>query len=95
MKAYIDEAHRMGMKVKIYYTVRELSNFAPELFALRSLGDEILSLRTGRWFCLAPGAPGGQLYCRVAGPKIQKMQPSLTAASPGGTIITWRVSTGW
>jgi hypothetical protein len=41
MKAYIDEAHRKGMRVKIYYTVRELSNRAPELFALRSLGDEI------------------------------------------------------
>ena len=41
MKAYIDEAHRKGMKVKIYNTVRELSNRAPELFALRSLGDEI------------------------------------------------------
>ena len=43
MKAYIDEAHALGMKVKIYYTVRELTNHAPELFALRSLGDEVLS----------------------------------------------------
>ena len=41
MKAYIDEAHGRDMKVKIYYTVRELSNRAPELFALRSLGTEI------------------------------------------------------
>jgi len=41
MKAYIDEAHDKNMKVKIYYTVRELSNKAPELYALRSLGDEI------------------------------------------------------
>ena len=30
MKAYIDEAHAEGLKVKIYYTVRELSNRAPE-----------------------------------------------------------------
>jgi len=50
MKAYIDEAHGMGMKVKIYYTVRELSNIAPELFALRSLGDEILSYGPGGGF---------------------------------------------
>ena len=50
MKAYIDEAHELGMKVKIYYTVRELSNFAPELFALRSLGDEILSSGPGGGF---------------------------------------------
>jgi hypothetical protein len=43
MKAYADSAHALGMKVKIYYTVRELSNRAPELFALRSLGDEIFA----------------------------------------------------
>ena len=43
MKSYIDSAHALGMKVKIYYTVRELSDHAPELFALRSLGDEVLS----------------------------------------------------
>jgi hypothetical protein len=50
MKAYIDSAHTQGMKVKIYYTVRELSNKAPELFALRSLGDEILSHGPGGGF---------------------------------------------
>lgn len=50
MKAYIDEAHARGMKVKIYYTVRELSNRAPELFALRSLGEEILSYGPGGGF---------------------------------------------
>ena len=42
LKEYIDQAHEKGLKVKIYYTVRELSNHAPELFALLSLGDEIL-----------------------------------------------------
>jgi Glycoside hydrolase 123, N-terminal domain len=47
MKAYVDEAHAKGLKVKIYYTVRELSNRAPELFALRSLGDEVLSYGPG------------------------------------------------
>jgi hypothetical protein len=50
MKAYVDDAHRHGMKVKIYYTVRELSNRAPELFALRSLGDEVLSYGPGGGF---------------------------------------------
>ncbi len=43
MKTYIDQAHARGMKVKIYYTIRELSNHAPELFALRSLGDEVIA----------------------------------------------------
>ncbi len=50
MKVYIDEAHARGLKVKIYYTVRELSNRAPELFALRSLGDEILAKGPGGGF---------------------------------------------
>jgi hypothetical protein len=50
MKTYIDEAHRLGLKVKIYYTVRELTNRAPEIFALRSLGDEILSFGQGGGF---------------------------------------------
>ncbi len=47
MKAYIDAAHARGFKVKIYNTIRELSNRAPELFALRSLGHEIFSSGPG------------------------------------------------
>lgn len=50
MKSYIDEAHSKGLRVKIYYTVRELSNRAPELFTLRSLGDEVLSYGPGGGF---------------------------------------------
>ena len=50
MKQYIAEAHRKGMKVKIYNTIRELSNRAPEIFALRSLGDEIFSRGPGGGF---------------------------------------------
>jgi hypothetical protein len=49
MKAYVDSAHALGMRVKIYYTVRELTNHAPELPALRSLGTEVI----------APGPGGG------------------------------------
>jgi hypothetical protein len=41
--AYIDEAHAAGIKVKLYNTIRELTYKAHELFALRSLGDEILN----------------------------------------------------
>jgi hypothetical protein len=47
MKAYIDSAHAAGMRVKIYYTVRELTNRAPELWMLRSLGDEVLASGPG------------------------------------------------
>jgi len=50
MKAYIDEAHSKGLKVKIYNTVRELSNRAYETFPLRSLGHEIYSSGKGAGF---------------------------------------------
>ncbi len=50
MRAYIDSAHARGLKTKIYYTVRELTDHAPELFALRSLGDEVLSRGPGGGF---------------------------------------------
>ncbi len=50
MKAYIDGAHALGMKVKIYNTVRELSNSCVEMFALRSLGNEIFSEGPGGGF---------------------------------------------
>jgi hypothetical protein len=49
MKNYIDSAHRVGLKVKIYNTVRELSNSAYEIQPMRSLGHEIFS----------PGKGGG------------------------------------
>jgi hypothetical protein len=47
VKSYIDDAHRRGLRVKIYNTIRELSNRAPEIFALRSLGTEIFSSGPG------------------------------------------------
>jgi len=49
LAAYVREAHDAGLKVKIYYTVRELSNRVSELWALRSLGHEIFT----------PGGCGG------------------------------------
>ncbi len=42
MKFFVDSMHRKGQKVKIYYTIRELTNYTTELWALRSLGFEIL-----------------------------------------------------
>jgi hypothetical protein len=47
MRSYVDEAHAKDMKVKFYYTLRELSNSCPELFALRSLGSEVFSKGDG------------------------------------------------
>ena len=47
MKAYADSLHAAGMRLKIYYTVRELTNRAPELWALRSLGSDVLAAGPG------------------------------------------------
>lgn len=49
LRAYADSAHAAGMRMKIYYTVRELTTRAPELWALRALDHEVFS----------PGAGGG------------------------------------
>ncbi len=43
MKGYIDRAHQLGLKVKIYNTIRELSDHAYEIYPLRSLGNEVYS----------------------------------------------------
>ncbi len=52
MTKYVAAAHARGLNVKIYNTVRELSNHAYETFALRSLGHEVYS----------PGAGGGYAW---------------------------------
>ncbi len=48
LRAFCRTNQAAGRKVKIYYTVRELTTHLPELWALRSLGDEVLA-----------GGPGG------------------------------------
>ncbi len=54
LKQFTDTMHRHHVKVKIYDTVRELSNMATELWALRSLGDEVI----------ADGNGGGYAWCQ-------------------------------
>jgi len=49
LAGYVKAAHEKNLKLKIYYTVREISNHTAELWALRSLGNEVL----------ADGAGGG------------------------------------
>ncbi len=43
MKDIVNKWHDKGWKVKIYYTVRELTNHLTEIWALRSLGNEVLA----------------------------------------------------
>ncbi|MGA2618043.1 MAG: glycoside hydrolase domain-containing protein [Thermoguttaceae bacterium] len=55
LKRFVDAAHATGLKATVYYETRELSNHAVELWALRSLGDEVL----------APGAGGGPAWLQA------------------------------
>ncbi|MGW7069334.1 glycoside hydrolase domain-containing protein [Streptomyces sp. NPDC054855] len=54
LRSYTGEAHRLGIQVKVYDTVRELTRHTPELPVLASLGDEIF----------APGPGGGHAWLR-------------------------------
>lgn len=47
MRSYVDDAHAAGLAVKLYYTVRELSTRAAELYPLCSLGDEVFARGPG------------------------------------------------
>lgn len=42
LKSFSDKVHSKGMGLRLYYTTRELTVKVPELWALRSLGNEIL-----------------------------------------------------
>lgn len=42
MKAFIAKAHANDLKVRLYYTCRELTVKTPEFWMLRSLGHEII-----------------------------------------------------
>ncbi|MEW2392495.1 glycoside hydrolase domain-containing protein [Streptomyces venezuelae] len=54
LRAYTDEAHRLGVRVKVYDTIRELTRHTPELPVLAALDDEIF----------APGPGGGHAWLR-------------------------------
>lgn len=47
MKSFIERNHKKGLRVKIYYTIRELTNHVTEIWAMRSLGDEIFGTGPG------------------------------------------------
>jgi len=50
IKSFADYWHKKGIKTKIYYTIRELTNHTPEIWALRSLRNEIFSGGKGGGF---------------------------------------------
>ncbi len=54
LSAYVRDAHERDMRVKIYYTLREMTNHTVETPALRALGHEVI----------APGSGGGYPWLR-------------------------------
>ena len=64
LKNFISAAHAKGIRSKIYYTVRELSNHAQEIWALRSLGNEIYTPGMGSEIAdqFADDGTGGNLF---------------------------------
>lgn len=50
MKAFTSEWHKKGCKVKLYYTLRELTSAVTEIWAIRSLDTEILRGGNGGGF---------------------------------------------
>ncbi len=63
-------AHSLGLKYKIYYTVRELSNRAEELWMLRSLKGEVLREDSG--FRLADQFTTDRNQGRTGGPWLRE-----------------------
>lgn len=54
LKAFIAREHQFNRKVKIYYTIRELTNHTVEIYALKSLNHEIFVSGVGYglpWQC--------------------------------------------
>lgn len=79
---YVSEAHRLDMKVKVYYTMRELTTRLPELWAFRSLAGEIY--RTGG----TQGQGNPQLDFWLQEHLHGDYSPGWTTVTPTGTADT-------
>lgn len=54
LKKHINTMHDKGLKVKLYYTIRELTNFVSEIYVLHSMNHEIMAAGPGGgapWLC--------------------------------------------
>ncbi|OQP60470.1 hypothetical protein A3860_33665 [Niastella vici] len=82
LKRYINTNRRSGIRTKIYYTVRELSNYAPEIWAFRSLGDEIFTPGLGAQLAdqFADDGLGGNLYAKGGSWLVEHLRTRYDAA---------------
>ena len=83
LSAYAREAHDLNMKVKLYYTIRELSDYTGEFWALRSLGNEVFT--DGPGFHLAD-----QFQAQKSGAELPKTGDSwLCEHAVSGYVPAW------
>lgn len=64
LKKFVAANRKAGIRTKLYYTVRELSNHTPEIWALRSLDSEIFTPGLGAQLAdqFADDGLGGNIY---------------------------------
>ncbi|HUZ46807.1 MAG TPA: glycoside hydrolase domain-containing protein [Terriglobia bacterium] len=82
LASYVNGVHAAGLKAKIYYTVRELSNRVVEMWALRSLGEEV--------FADGPGGGGSWLREHL----VSHYKPGWHQSLPDGEVDEAILQTG-
>jgi len=82
LKPVVRDLHAKSVKTKIYYTIRELTNYASEFWALRSLGFEIF----------ANGGGGGAPWLREH--VVDGYSPAWVSSLPKGEIDAAVTTTG-
>ncbi|MEA3211622.1 MAG: hypothetical protein QOE70_4679 [Chthoniobacter sp.] len=68
LRDYAAKVHAEGMRVKYYYTVRELTNLTPELFAARAFGSELIARGQGAGHAWCEEHLGGEYWQAWAEP---------------------------
>ncbi len=75
LKQLVTDAHEHGIRLKLYYTTRELTKNLPEFWAFNSLNGELIYpgpgnesrtiINTERSGRMAEKQPAGKLYSRL------------------------------
>ena len=88
LRDYISRAHAESVRVKIYYTTRELTQNLPEFFALYSLNGEIMMPRRPGipWTIINPGGPHPWLRQHVGLGIIPAWKETITFPRYGGKL---------
>jgi len=82
LKPVVRNLHSKSVKTKIYYTIRELTNYTPEFWALRSLGTEIFT----------NGGGGGAPWLREH--VVDGYEPAWVSSLPKGEMDAAVTTTG-